>query len=286
MGLLDRFSKRHASDDTGAQHQKDVGVADVARADETATARIPGLSKLGLRFDIDKLDERGDGGYGFEAWKVLWSAVDPTELGVALLFEGDTMATLRRSENVFCIAIQADEPSLRRVRDAVTQNADFRTVAAAPDQIEGDALVAEPLVSAGEVDASGNLGDAFWAGAALNSIRAESSAPAADSEAPEVEAPEVEVPAVDEPAPIPEAQDTPSPLGPSCPDCGSVPERAHGSPVSPYLDVLTCRICGWTALGCGSTGCTGHLVAEATSSPGTVRYTCATCGWTGTGIPF
>lgn len=272
MGLLDRFSKRHASEDTGTQHQKDVGVADVARTDETATARVPGVSKLGLRFDIDKLEERGDGGYGFQAWKVLWNAVDPAELGVALLFEGDTMATLRRSENVFCIAIQADEPALRRVRDAVTQNADFRTVAAAPDHVEGDALAAEPLVSAGKVDASGNLGDAFWAGAALNSLRAE--------------APGVEVPGVDAPAAIPEAQDTPSPLGPSCPDCGSVPERQHGSPVSPYLDVLTCRICGWSALGCGSTGCTGYLVAEPTSSPGTVRYNCATCGWTGTGIPF
>jgi hypothetical protein len=281
MGFLGRFSKRHASDDTGAQHQKDVEVADVARTDGTATAMVPGLSKLGLRFNIDKLEERGDGGYGFEAWKVVWNAVDPTELGVALLFEGDTMATLQRSENVFCIAIQADEPAIRRVRDALTQNADFRTVAAAPDQVEGDALEAEPLVSAGKVDASGNLGDAFWAGAALNSLRAEASVPAADAEASEVDAP-----AVDAPTPIPEAQDTPSSLGPSCPDCGSDVEREHGSPVSPYLDVLTCRSCGWSALGCGSTGCTGHLVAEATSYPTTMRYTCATCGWTGTGIPF
>lgn len=136
---------------------------------------IPGFPALGVRFDIGKVGE-GGGAYGFEAWKVFWHAVDPTRLGTALLYEGDTAATLSGSENVFCIAVQADEGVLQEARTALERRDDFRRAAASPAFVEGVELISEPLPGAGKVDAAGNLLDASWAESALKAVRAEGGA--------------------------------------------------------------------------------------------------------------
>jgi hypothetical protein len=139
------------------------------------TEMIPGFPALGVRFDIGNVGE-GGGAYGFEAWKVFWHAVDPTRLGTALLYEGDTAATLSGSENVFCIAVQADEGVLREVRTTLERSDEFRRAAASPAFVEGRELISEPLPGAGKVDAAGNLFDASWGEAALKAVRAEGGA--------------------------------------------------------------------------------------------------------------
>ena len=139
------------------------------------TEMIPGFPALGLRFDIGKVGE-GGGAYGFEAWKVFWHAVDPTRLGTALLYEGDTAATLSGTENVFCIAVQADEGVLREVRTTLERSDEFRRAAASPAFVEGGELISEPLPGAGKVDTAGNLFDASWGESALKAVRAEGGA--------------------------------------------------------------------------------------------------------------
>lgn len=71
-----------------------------------------------------------------------------------------------------------------------------------------------------------------------------------------------------------------------CPKCATVVTETEGSPISPYINTYSCSACGWTALRCGNTACSGYLETEAASFAPTVRYTCTTCGWTGTGARY
>lgn len=71
-----------------------------------------------------------------------------------------------------------------------------------------------------------------------------------------------------------------------CPRCDKPVTETTGSPVSPYINTYRCEACGWTALRCGSSGCSGYLEAEPSGMASTVRYTCTTCGWTGTGARY
>jgi len=130
---------------------------------------VLGMPALGVRFDIDKLETRA---YGIEAWKIFWRAVKLGSLGPALLFEGDTAATLNGNENVYCIAVQSTAPGvLDAVRGALDENKEFSRVASTPKFVEGGELIAEPLCYAGQIDASGALvGDAWNARAALKSV--------------------------------------------------------------------------------------------------------------------
>lgn len=121
---------------------------------------IPTMPALGIRFDIGKIKAAA---YGSECWKVFWRAVDVQRLGGALLFEGDTAATLDGKENVFCVAVQcADRGVLGEVRAALQQSVEFQEVAALPRFVEGDLVVGEPLPDAGQVDSVGDLvGNAY-----------------------------------------------------------------------------------------------------------------------------
>lgn len=132
---------------------------------------IPAFPALGIRFDIEKA---GGGAYGFECWKVFWRAVDPASLRVALLFEGDTAATLGGSENVFCIVVQADDDVLRDVRTALEQSDEYQRMTASPMFVEGDAVLGEPLPPAGRLDGMGNLTEGMWSEAGLKAVREES----------------------------------------------------------------------------------------------------------------
>lgn len=131
--------------------------------------RIPAL---GIRFDIDKA---GSGYYGYECWKVLWRAVDVEILSAASLFEGDTDATLRGRERVYCIAVQSIDSSIfDQIRTALEQSTEFQNIAASPKFVEHDQVVREPLLDAGRVDSGGNLvGEASTSRAALGAVRKE-----------------------------------------------------------------------------------------------------------------
>lgn len=74
---------------------------------------MPNMPALGIRFNINNV---GSGFYGIECWKVFWRAVDIQKLSGALLFDGDTNATLCGREYVYCIAVQCNQ---QRVLDDI-----------------------------------------------------------------------------------------------------------------------------------------------------------------------
>lgn len=133
---------------------------------------IPNMPTLGIRFDIGKIRS---GYYGADCWRVFWRVVDPQVIREAVLFEGDTTATLNRSENAFCIAIQSMDGSiLKTVKDSLSASEEFKRVCASQMFVEGVSVTAEPLVEAGRIDYDGNLvGDAGASRSALGAIRRE-----------------------------------------------------------------------------------------------------------------
>jgi hypothetical protein len=133
---------------------------------------IRNMPTIGVRYDIDKA---GAGYYGFACWKIFWQAINPEEIGVASLYEGDTAATLNDRENVFCIAVQSlDSGATAKIKAALTRSEAFKQVCANPMFVEGSSCAAEPLPDAGRIDAEGNLaGDAGAARSALGAVKKE-----------------------------------------------------------------------------------------------------------------
>ena len=162
---------------------------------------IPNMPTIGVRFDIEKA---GGGYYGATCWKILWQAINPEDIGVASLYEGDTAATLDGRENVFCIAVQTlDSGALAKIKAALTQSEAFKGVCASPMFVEGSSCATEPLPDAGRIDAEGNLvGDA---GASRSSLGAVKKERAATSQAAEdVRIPERTKPASDRTRTLPD----------------------------------------------------------------------------------
>lgn len=136
---------------------------------------IHNMPTIGVRFDIDKA---GSGHYGFACWKIFWQAITPEDIGVASLYEGDTAATLNGRERVFCIAVQSlDGGAIGKIKAALSQDAAFKAVCAAPMFVEGSSCAAEPLPDAGRIDAEGNLaGKAGASRSAFGTVKRERSA--------------------------------------------------------------------------------------------------------------
>jgi len=135
-------------------------------------AMITNMPTIGARFDIEKA---GGGYYGFTCWKIVWQAINPEDIGVASLYEGDTAATLNDREKVFCIAVQSlDSGAIAKIKSALSQSEAFKRVCASPMFVEGSSCAAEPLPDAGRIDAEGNLvGDAGASRSALGAVRKE-----------------------------------------------------------------------------------------------------------------
>jgi hypothetical protein len=129
----------------------------------------PTMPALGIRFDLGKVASNL---YEYACWKVFWHTVDVKQLRSTLLFEGDTDATLKGRENVFCIALQPLDPTiLGKIRSALEQCPEFQRLAASPKFIENDLVIREPLLEAGQVDAAGDLiGKAYSPRAALEEV--------------------------------------------------------------------------------------------------------------------
>jgi hypothetical protein len=157
----------------------------------------------------------GGGAYGLECWKALWRVVDPSRLGASLLYEGDSMGTLSRSENVYVVAIQpANQDTVARVRAALEQSEDFGRLAASPAFVDGHELAREPLVGAGAVEADGTV-VGTWAGPALDLVLEERAAVGAPVAATVAAGPGAAPPAA--PASPPEVQPPPEPPPPPNP---------------------------------------------------------------------
>lgn len=116
---------------------------------------MPNMPALGIRFNINNA---GSGFYGIECWKVFWRAVDIQKLSGALLFDGDTNATLCGREYVYCIAVQCNQQRvLDDIRASLEKSTEFRKIAASPEFVQNDDIIVEPLVFSGNVDSEGNI---------------------------------------------------------------------------------------------------------------------------------
>ena len=116
---------------------------------------MPNMPALGIRFNINNV---GSGFYGIECWKVFWRAVDIQKLSGALLFDGDTDATLDRREYVYCITVQCNHQRvLDNIKVSLEKSTEFHKIAASPEFVQNNHVVGEPLVFSGEVDSNGNI---------------------------------------------------------------------------------------------------------------------------------
>jgi hypothetical protein len=130
----------------------------------------PNMPTLGIRFDINKTNSAD---YGGKCWQTFWRAMDIQKLRGALLFEGDTAATVAGKESVYCLAIQSpDDAILKEIKAALEKRTDFQNMAASPAFASGSSVVHEPLIATGSVNASGDLIGGINSKSALDVIRA------------------------------------------------------------------------------------------------------------------
>jgi len=129
------------------------------------------VQRLGVLFDIDEL---GGGVYGFEAYRIFFSAVDTRELAGCLLLDGDTNETLAGKANLYCIAVETFDPSrLVAVRRALSQSTGKGLLPAAARFMDDAEAQTQPLVLTARVGLGGELvGDNIgWAGQAWEETR-------------------------------------------------------------------------------------------------------------------
>jgi hypothetical protein len=117
------------------------------------------MPSLGIRFDIEKLEEHDSSIYARPAWEIVFKAFGLTNFsGETDLFEGDTSGTVSGSEYVYCLGIHNNDVALlKRIRTAVDNSEEFNAVANATRFVEGTALSSEPLVHAAHIDGKGDF---------------------------------------------------------------------------------------------------------------------------------
>lgn len=129
---------------------------------------------LGILFDIEKMDN-----YGIDSWKIFFRSVgieNLADLRDSYLYEGDTIKTLNKEENVYCIAVQSVSKSLlNRIREVLEQYGEYKSVAATPMFLEDERATMELLMDAGRIDFYGNVTgeNTRWPAQALDSVRNE-----------------------------------------------------------------------------------------------------------------
>lgn len=115
---------------------------------------------IGIRFDIDKLNKHNENhSYGYTAWKIFWKAVDVSLFNsMEKYYHGDSQATLSGIENVFIIAFETSNNNLIHIiRESLISDKDCNSVCSAPQFIEGNDLMLEPLMKVGKFDLLGNF---------------------------------------------------------------------------------------------------------------------------------
>lgn len=128
------------------------------------------MKKLGILFNIDKLDSAN---YGYIAWEIFWRAVGAESLGEGVrLFEGDTAATLNGKEQVYCLVIQADENTIKEIRSKLEASDEFYSTASQQLFLDSDRVDLEPLPEVGYIEKGQIVGEnAFNPRAALAKIK-------------------------------------------------------------------------------------------------------------------
>jgi hypothetical protein len=113
------------------------------------------MNRIGILFDIGVL---GEGFYGYEAYKILFAAVDTRQLAGCSLSDGDTNATLRGGANQYCIAIQShDAAQIDLVKSAMSKSGTKALLPLSERFMDEFALQGEPLVQAAHIDQSGHI---------------------------------------------------------------------------------------------------------------------------------
>jgi hypothetical protein len=116
--------------------------------------------KILARFDIRKIDSTS---YGKACWKIIWSAIRLEDLAGTQLFEGDSVATLRGREHVYCIAFECPNPSAAdMIRARLSESKQFCEVSAKPRFCLDHECDNQPLVPAGYVTERGLFNVDAW----------------------------------------------------------------------------------------------------------------------------
>jgi hypothetical protein len=125
---------------------------------------------VGVCFDIGKI---GPGKYGQMCWEIFWRAIPPREIVGSQLFEG----SLIERENVYCLAFHnPDDWRMAHIVNVLELDADFLKVSATPRFCEGEVVLRQPLVAAGQINETGSLvGISYNARLALGQVRREKS---------------------------------------------------------------------------------------------------------------
>jgi hypothetical protein len=113
---------------------------------------------IGVRFDVTKAISNN---YGYEFWKVIWGAVDPTMWSEISFYEGDSNDSIRGLEQVYIIAFRPswEHSGVAELRASLEGDATFQKVAAQPPFVQGEECSREPLVSAGNIGPAGNFSE-------------------------------------------------------------------------------------------------------------------------------
>lgn len=110
-------------------------------------------TEIGVLFDIEEL---GGGFYGWQAYKIIFKALDPKRLKGCTVLDGDTADTLAGRANHYCIAFQfADPAAVEYVRETLGRCEEKGLLPTAKRFRES--IVREPLVQAGMIDSDGRL---------------------------------------------------------------------------------------------------------------------------------
>ncbi len=114
---------------------------------------------IGIVFDIEGL---GGGFYGNRAWRLFMKHFKPDRLGVCILLEGDTAATLSGQANEFCIGIYGPNLDLNYIRETIESLDEPGLAPMHRRFIEKLALDMQPLPIRGNIDAFGCLVTEQW----------------------------------------------------------------------------------------------------------------------------
>ena len=114
---------------------------------------------IGVVFDIDGL---GGGYYGYRAWKIFMKNIDQKRLGVCILVEGDTAATLNGQANEFCIGVYGPTIDLSYIREIFEAINDPGLSPFHRRFIEKIVLDEQPLSIKGQLDVFNRLVTGDW----------------------------------------------------------------------------------------------------------------------------
>lgn len=120
-------------------------------------------NSIGIRFQIDKINDDDGKGYGYGCWKIFWKSVNIDLVKGAKLTEGDTNDSPDK-EYVYCLGINwlIGESHSSEIRTILEKSSEFQKVAAKPPFITPKELSKELLVDAGSISLSGVISGGMY----------------------------------------------------------------------------------------------------------------------------